>query len=146
MESEDQLTATEEEDNSTTSEDQLEEQLEHLIHELEQIQSNPIEELIVASMVCSFHEASYLETGTFSSQPFRVRPGIAKQFAKESIVLQERYTLSEYVQLLTSYVVKHKCITKEGIITPTPFLRSIFGVADPCTILHFLKLAKTILV
>jgi hypothetical protein len=112
----------------------IEESLHKLIQELEQIQSDPIEELIQASLVTSFADASYLESGTISATSIQCVPAVATFCKKETI------TFTDYFKLLTSYVIEYHCVDTQGVITPNMYLQSIFGITQPCTILQFLNL------
>jgi len=123
-----------EDSNEDLIEDTIEESLAQVIQELEQIQSDSIEELLQASLVASFTDASYLESGTFFTKSFRCSPAVATFCKKETI------TFTDYFKLLTSYVIDCHCVDAQGLITPNMYLQSIFGITQPCTILQFLNL------
>ena len=120
--------------------------LDQVIKALEDCDTNFIDELIAKSLVTPFADADYLEAGSFGSKPFLLRPEIAKKLKKESIPVQDRYSLSDYSTLLTSYWIRMNCIDSSGIITPTPFLCKLFNIStEPCTIVKFLGMATKIL-
>ena len=120
----------------------LDEQLTHIVQTLEQC-----EHVISNSLVMPLADAAYLESGTFGTQPFLLRVPVAKKLTKEGIRVQERYSLSDYVHLLTSYVIAHKCVDAQGLITPTPFLRTLFKISpEPCSLMRFLELATIVFV
>lgn len=123
----------------------LEVELEKVVHALEACNTTYIDELITQSLLVPFADPEYLEGGTFCSKSFSVRPTILKQFKKEGIILQDKYTLSEYRQVITSYVIEKKCVDPLGLITPTPFLQKVFKIsAEPCSIIKFFELATRI--
>ena len=103
------------------------------MQELEQIQSGPIEELLEVALVASFADASYLESGIIRVTSIQCVPAVATFCKKETI------TFTDYFKLLTSYVIEHRCVDAQGVITPNMYLQSIFGITQPCTILQFLS-------
>jgi len=134
---------TETETEGTTLDLQVE--LEKVVHALEACNTTYIDELITQSLLVPFADPEYLEGGTFCSKSFSVRPTILKQFKKEGIILQNKYTLSEYRQVITSYVIEKKCVDPLGLITPTPFLQKVFKIsAESCSLLKFFELATRI--
>jgi len=117
-----------------------------LVRALEDCNVDFIDEMITKSLIAPLADAEYVEAGTFGSKPFLLRTEIAKKLKKESIPVKDRYTLSEYAALLTSYCIRENCIDVYGIITPTPFLCKLFKIStDSCTILKFMELATKIL-
>ena len=122
-------------------------ELEKVVQALQACDTSYIDILITQSLIAPLADPDYLEAGTFCSKSFSVRPTILKQFKKEGIPLQESYTLSEYQQLLTSYIIDKKCVDIIGMITPTPFLQKVFKISsEPCSILKFFELATRIFV
>ena len=118
-----------------------------LVKALEDCKTDYIDELITKSLITPFADADYVEAGTFGSKPFLLRSEIATKLKKEGIPVKDRYTLSEYESLLTSYCIRENCIDAYGIITPTPFLCKLFTISnESCTILKFIELATKILV
>ena len=125
----------------------LEVELEKVVQALQACNTTYIDELITQSLIIPLADPEYLEGGTFCSKSFSVRPTLLRQFKKEGIPLQDKYTLSAYRQLITSYVIEKKCVDAVGIITPTPFLQKVFKIsAEPCSILKFFELATCIFV
>jgi hypothetical protein len=123
----------------------LEVELEKVVQALEACNTSYIDELITQSLIVPLTDPEYLECGTFCSNSFSVRPTILKLFKKEGIVLQDTYSLSEYRQVITSYVIEKKCVDAFGTITPTPFLQKVFKIsAEPCSLLKFFELATRI--
>lgn len=117
-----------------------------LVRALEECNMDFIDEMITNSLIAPFSDSEYVEAGTFGSKPFLLRSEIATKLKKEGIPIQDRYTLSEYATLLTSYCIRENCIDIYGIITPTPFLCKLFKISkEPCTILKFMELATKIL-
>lgn len=117
-----------------------------LVKALEDCKTDYIDELITKSLIVPFADADYVEAGTFGSKPFLLRSEIATKLKKEGISVKDRYTLSEYATLLTSYCIRENCIDSYGIITPTPFLCKLFKIStEPCTIVKFLGMATKIL-
>jgi hypothetical protein len=122
-------------------------ELEKVVQALQACDTSYIDTLITQSLLVPLADPDYLEGGTFCLKSFLVRPTILKQFKKERISLQKSYTLSEYQQLLTSYIIDKKCVDAMGIITPTPFLQKVFKISDePCSIIKFFELATRIFV
>lgn len=120
--------------------------LDQLVTALEECNTEFIDTLITKSLLAPFADADYLEAGTFGSKPFLLRTEINTKFKKESIPVQNRYTLSDYSALLSSYCISHNCIDIYGIITPTPFLCKLFKIpVEPCSIVKFLGMATKIL-
>jgi hypothetical protein len=120
-------------------------ELEKVVQALEACNTTYIDELITQSLVVPLADPEYLEGGTFCSKSFSVRPTILKQFKKEGIVLHDKYTLSAYQQVITSYVIERKCVDALGMITPTPFLQKVFKISsEPCSILKFFEVATRI--
>jgi hypothetical protein len=120
--------------------DAVESELLRIVQTFEQCET-----LIVNASIASFGEASYLEAGIFGSQPFSIRPAIAKKLKKEGLVLEEKYTLLQYGQLLTSYIIKNQCVDAVGTITPTPFLCSLFKLSGtPCSYFTLLEHATRV--
>jgi hypothetical protein len=109
----------------------IEESLAQVIQKLEQIESSPIEKLLEAAMVTSFTDPNYLESGKSSSTVFKCSPAVSRFCKKETI------TFTEYFKLLTSYVIEHRCVDAQGVITPNAYLQSVFGRIEPCSILKF---------
>ena len=119
---------------------------DQIIKALEECDVDVIDTFITNSLIAPLAEANYLEAGSFGSKPFLLRSEIAKKMKKESISVKDRYTLSEYSTLLTSYCIDKKCIDTYGIITPTPFLCKLFKIsAEPFSILKLLGFATQIL-
>lgn len=119
----------------------LTDQLEELIAHCETLEEPQFEEFILEALLSSFSELPYILSGSFGAQRFRVRKDIAR-----ALSVKETYSLSEYNQLLTSYLLGKKCIDKQGIVTPTPFLCKLFQISkEPCTIVKFLGLATRVL-
>jgi hypothetical protein len=120
--------------------DAVESELLRIVQTFEQCET-----FITNSLIVPLGEASYLEAGTFGSTPFSIRPAVAKKLKKEGFVLQDRYTLLEYGQLLTSYIIKNKCVDTVGTITPTPFLCSLFKLSGtPCSYFALLEHATRV--
>ena len=120
--------------------------LDQLVAALEECDTSLIDSLITKSLVAPFADADYVEAGAFGSKPFLLRSEIATKLKQESIPVQDRYTLSDYTTLLTSYCIRQNCIDSYGIVTPTPFLCTLFSIpAEPCTIIKFLGMATKIL-
>jgi len=125
----------------------LEVELEKVVEALEACNTTYIDELITQSLVVPLADPEYLESGTFCSKSFSVRPTILKLFKKEGIPLQDRYSLSAYRQVITSYVIEKKCVDALGMITPTPFLQKVFKISsEPCSLLKFFELATRIFI
>jgi hypothetical protein len=123
----------------------LEVELEKVVEALQACNTTYIDELITQSLIVPLVDPEYLEGGTFCSKSFSVRPAILKLFKKEGIPLQDKYTLSAYRQVITSYVIEKKCVDAVGLITPTPFLCKVFKIsAEPCSLLKFFELATRI--
>jgi hypothetical protein len=117
-----------------------------LVKALEECKTDYIDELITKSLIAPFADADYVEAGPFGSKPFLLRSEIATKLKKEDIPVKDRYTLSEYAALLTSYCIRENCINSDGIIIPTPFLCNLFKIStEPCTIVIFLGMATKIL-
>ena len=122
-------------------EDELDKLYDQLVQALEECDT-----LLIDQMVAPLADAEYLESGSFGSKPFLLRPEIAKKMKKEGIAIKERYTLSEYSTLLTSYIISNKCVDEYGIVTPTPFLCKLLKISsEPCSIIQFLGMATKIL-
>lgn len=120
---------------------------DQLVKALENCNTDYIDELITKSLIVPFADADYVEAGTFGSKPFLLRSEIATKLKKEGIPVKDRYTLSEYAALLTSYCIRENCIDLYGIIHPTPFLCKLFKIStESCTIVKFLGMATKILV
>jgi len=120
--------------------------LDQVVKALEECNTDFIDELITKSLITPFADADYVEAGTFGSKPFLLRSEISTKFKKEGIPVKDRYTLSEYESLLTSYCIRENCIDIYGIIIPSPFLCTLFKISnEPCTILKFMELATKIL-
>ena len=118
-----------------------------LVKALEECKTDYIDELITKSLITPFADADYVEAGTFGSKSFLLCSEIATKLKKEGIPVKDRYTLSEYSSLLTSYCIRENCIDIYGIITPTQFLCILFKIStEPCTIVKFLGMATKILV
>jgi len=127
-------------DSETEDEIDLTDQLNALIAHCETLEESHMEEFIIEALLTSFSDLSYVLAGSFGNQPFCVRKEIAK-----ALSVKETYTLSEYNQLLTSYLLGKKCIDKQGLVTPTPFLCKLFQISkEPCTIVKFLGLATRV--
>jgi hypothetical protein len=125
----------------------LEVELEKVVEALQACNTTYIDELITQSLIVPLADPEYLEGGTFCSKSFSVRPTLLRQFKKEGILLQDKYTLSAYRQVITSYVIEKKCVDALGLITPTPFLQKVFKIsAEPCSIIKFFELATRIFV
>ena len=125
----------------------LEVELEKVVHALQTCDTTYIDELITKSLIVPLADPEYLNSGTFCAKSFSVRPEIIKKFKKEKIILQDRYTLSDYRKLITSYAIEKKCVDALGIITPTPFLQKVFKIsAEPCSIIKFFELATRIFI
>jgi len=123
----------------------LEVELEKVLQALQACNTTYIDELITQSLIVPLADPEYLEEGTFCSKSFSVRPTILKLFKKEGILLQDKYTLSAYQQVITSYVIEKKCVDALGLITPTPFLQKVFKIsAEPCSLLKFFEVATRI--
>jgi hypothetical protein len=143
MDSSDTETETETEDIHLD----LQVELEKVVQALQACNTLYIDELITQSLIVPLADPEYLEGGTFCSKSFSVRPTILKLFKKEGIVLQDKYTLSAFRQVITSYVIEKKCVDALGLITPTPFLQKVFKIsAEPCSIIKFFELATRIFV
>ena len=125
----------------------LQVELEKVVKALEACNTTYIDELITQSLIVPLADPEYLEGGTFCSKSFSVRPTILKLFKKEGIVLQDKYTLSAYRQVITSYVIEKKCVDTVGMITPTPFLQKVFKISgEPCSLLKFFEVATRIFI
>jgi hypothetical protein len=123
----------------------LEVELEKVVEALQACNTTYIDELITQSLIVPLADPEYLEAATFCSKSFSVRPTILKLFKKEGIVLQDKYTLSAYRQVITSYVIEKKCVDALGLITPTPFLQKVFKISpEPCSLLKFFEVATRI--
>jgi len=122
-------------------------ELEKVVQALQACDTSYIDTLITQSLIAPLADPDYLEGGTFCSKSFSVRPTILKLFKKEGIPLQDKYTLSEYQHLMTSYIIEKRCVDAIGMITPTPFLQKVFKISrEPCSILKFFELATRIFV
>jgi hypothetical protein len=120
--------------------------LDQVVKALEECNTDFIDELITKSLITPFADADYVEAGTFGSKPFLLRSEISTKFKKEGIPVKDRYTLSEYESLLTSYCIRKNCIDIYGIVSPTPFLCKLFNIStESCTIIKFLEMATKIL-
>jgi len=121
--------------------------LDQVVNALEECNTDFIDALITKSLIAPLADAEYVEAGSFGATPFLLRPEIATKLKKESIPVMDRYTLSDYSSLLTSYCIREKCIDHYGIITPTPFLCKLFKIpAESCSIIKLLGLATKILI
>jgi hypothetical protein len=130
-------------ENESENEEEIDltDQLNALIAHCETLEESHMEEFIIEALLTSFSDLPYVLSGSFGAHPFRVRKEIAN-----ALSIKETYSLSEYNQLLTSYLLSKKCIDKQGLVTPTPFLCKLFQISkEPCTIVKFLGLATRIL-
>lgn len=112
---------------------------------IDDIGKGSMEKSLQKASIVEFGSVSYLEKSPFGTNKFRVRTEFKEKLKTIGIIIDNKYTFSEYCDFLTKYI-KTRCLCNDrGIINPDSFLCALLDIeSEPCTFIKLMGASKQI--
>ena len=121
--------------------------LEKSLKILDEISEKKLEKHIEKAVLSEFGSMSYLQSSPFGSNKFRVKKEFKEKLSSLGVVIEDKYTFSDYCDFLTKYVINHSLTNEIGIITPDKFLCGLLEIENkPCTFIKLMGASKNVFI
>ena len=112
---------------------------------IDDIGKGSLELSLQKASIFEFGSLSYLEKSPFGRNNFRVRDEFKEKLKTIGIIIENKYTFSEYCDFLTKYIRKCRLTNDHGIICPDAFLCDLLDIeSKPCTFIKLMGASKKV--